>query len=74
MPGDFNHDDETTLPDYSALIGYCFGGGVEPQCLEEADVTSNGVVDIGDVLRLHHYLYWVTREDWLPLCGAIEAY
>jgi len=68
--------DEPTLGDVMALVGYLFVDGVQPSCLEEADVNQSGStfesplgwedISLADIMYLVGYLY--TDGPLPPLC------
>ncbi|KAA3631358.1 MAG: hypothetical protein DWP97_13290 [Calditrichaeota bacterium] len=53
--------DENDIIDISDLVffvDYSFGGsGIEPECLEEADVDASTILDIGDLVYLVEYMF-----------------
>lgn len=50
-------DDLCNIVDLVYLVDHLFGGGEEPQCMEEADVNADGVVNIVDLTYLVAYLF-----------------
>ena len=49
--------DAIDIADLVYLVGYSFGGGPEPVCLDEADVDNSGTIDIADIVYLVSYSF-----------------
>jgi len=58
---DYDPADAVNIADLTLLVAYLFGGGVTPECLEEADVNGDGtevpIVNIADLTALVAYLF-----------------
>jgi PKD repeat protein len=55
--GDANADGKVDISDAIAILGYLFGGGDGPACLDAADANDDGKVDISDAIYLLAHLF-----------------
>lgn len=70
--GDSNADAQVDLSDAVATLQYLFIGGMQPPCLDAADVDDDGEIAITDPIALLGYLFLGGRPipaPW-PGCGA----
>ena len=55
--GDGNQDAQLNIADAIFLLGYLFGGGPAPACLDSADSNDDGKLDVADAISLLGYLF-----------------
>jgi hypothetical protein len=55
--GDINQDKDVQLSDAVFLLGYLFGRGATPACLDAADVNGDTVANVADAVYLLGYLF-----------------
>ena len=69
--GDANGDGDITVADAVFVLGYLFGGGPRPRCLDAADANDNEGINIADAIALLGHLFG--NEGPLPepfvVCG-----
>ncbi len=56
--------DVIDIADLVYFVNYSFGGGLEPVCIEEADVDGSGEVDISDIVFMVNYMFGEGDEPY----------
>jgi hypothetical protein len=69
--GDVNNDDRYDIADVVSLLGYLFGDGAVPTCLEATDVNDSMGLDVSDPIFLLGFLFGGIAEIPAPFpeCG-----
>jgi len=52
-----NHSGGIDISDAVFLVNYFFYLGIEPPCLDEADVNDSGAIDISDLAYLVDFMF-----------------
>jgi len=68
MRGDPNADGDVNMADAIFTLGYLFGAGPAPSCMDAADANDDGTIDIGDPIALLHHLF----GSEATLAGPVE--
>ena len=50
--GDANHDHTITIADVIFILQFVYQAGPAPECMDAADVNDDGLIDIGDPIKL----------------------
>ena len=68
---DTNADSTANIADAIFVLGYLFGGGSSPPCLDAADANDDGKIDIADAIAVLGYLFGglPTLPEPFETCG-----
>jgi hypothetical protein len=64
--GDVDANDEVEITDAVQILNFLFAGGVEPPCMDAADVQDTGRVDISAAVSLLSYLFLGGAQPAVP--------
>ena len=70
--GDANADNTVNIADAIFTLGFLFGGGPAPACMDAADANDDGTVNIADAIAALGYLFGGTGDLPAPFgsCGV----
>ena len=73
--GNVNADGKIDIADAIFVLGYLFGGGNEPSCLDAADANDDGSVNVADAIAVLAYLFGGAGPLARPFgeCGPDET-